>query len=179
VASAPSLVWLDAASLTHGMTSALAQVLVAFAAQLSPPQRRGRVVGTIQAGILAGILLARTVSGTVSAYLGWRPMFWPAAAVNLGLVIVLHRVLPRIPPVTSLPYLRALWSLKDPCQSYPQLRTSSLMGSATVRRLQRLLVDPCVPSCRTALRLWASSGLTFRAPGRGRRLERSCRRPPH
>jgi predicted MFS family arabinose efflux permease len=59
VASAPSLVWLDAASLTLGMTPVLAQVLVTFAAQLSPPQRRGRVVGTIQAGILAGILLAR------------------------------------------------------------------------------------------------------------------------
>jgi hypothetical protein len=53
-----------------GMTSVLAQVLVAFAAQLSPPQWRGRVVGSIQAGILAGILLAWTVSGTVTAYLG-------------------------------------------------------------------------------------------------------------
>jgi predicted MFS family arabinose efflux permease len=129
VASAPSLVWLDAASLSLGMTSVLAQVLVAFAAQLSPPQRRGRVVGTIQAGILAGILLARTVSGMVSAYFGWRQMYWLAAAVNLGLLIVLHRVLSRTPPVTSLPYLRALWSLKDLWHSYPQLRTSSLMGA--------------------------------------------------
>jgi predicted MFS family arabinose efflux permease len=129
LASAPSLVWLDAASLTLGMTSVLAQVLVAFAAQLSPPQLRGRIVGTIQAGILAGILLARTVSGTVSAYLGWRLMYWLAAAVNLGLLIVLHRVLPRTPPVTPLPYLRALWSLRDLWRSYPQLRTSSLMGA--------------------------------------------------
>jgi hypothetical protein len=55
-------------------------------------------------------------------------MYWLAAAVNLGLLIVLHRALPRAPPVTSLPYLRALWSLKDLWQSYPQLRTSSLMG---------------------------------------------------
>jgi MFS family permease len=68
VASAPSLLWLDAACLMLGMTSVLAQVLVAFAAQLSPPQWRGRVAGSIQAGILAGILLARTVSGTVTAY---------------------------------------------------------------------------------------------------------------
>src|ERR1700704_2198629 len=56
-------------------------------------------------------------------------MYWLAAAVNLGLLIVLHRVLPRTPPVTSLPYLRALWSLKDLWHSYPQLRTSSLMGA--------------------------------------------------
>jgi MFS family permease len=38
----------------------------------------------LQAGILAGILLARTVSGTVSAHFGWRLMFWLAAAMNLA-----------------------------------------------------------------------------------------------
>jgi predicted MFS family arabinose efflux permease len=126
---APSLVWLDVATLTLGISSVLAQVLVAFAAQLSPPQHRGRVVGTLQAGILAGILLARTVSGTVSAHLGWRLMFWLAAAMNLGLLVVLHRVLPRTPPATSLPYLHTLWSLRDLWQSYPQLRTSSFIGA--------------------------------------------------
>jgi predicted MFS family arabinose efflux permease len=57
LALAPSLVWLDIACLTLGMMSAAAQVLVALAAQLSPPQHRGRIVGTLQAGILAGILL--------------------------------------------------------------------------------------------------------------------------
>src|ERR1700726_5122700 len=56
-------------------------------------------------------------------------MYWLAAAMNLGLLVVLHRVLPRTPPVTSMPYLRALWSLKDLWQSYPQLRTSSLIGA--------------------------------------------------
>jgi predicted MFS family arabinose efflux permease len=56
-------------------------------------------------------------------------MFWLAAAVNLGLLIMLSRVLPRTPPVISLPYRRALWSLKDPWHGHPQLRTSSLIGA--------------------------------------------------
>jgi predicted MFS family arabinose efflux permease len=129
LALAPSLLWLDIASLTLGMMSAVAQVLVALAAQLSPPQHRGRIIGTLQAGILAGILLARTVSGTVSAHFGWRPMFWLAAAVNLGVLVVLRRVLPRTLPPASQPYLRVLRSLKDLWQSYPQLRTSSLIGA--------------------------------------------------
>ena len=103
LALAPSLAWLDIASLTLGMTSAVAQVLVALAAQLSPPQRRGRVIGTLQAGILAGILLARTVSGTVSAHFGWRPMFWLAAAINLGVLAVLHRALQQTPPPSPQP----------------------------------------------------------------------------
>src|SRR6202790_1393258 len=83
LALAPSLVWLDIASLTLGMMSAVAQVLVALAAQRRTPQHRARIVRTLQAGILGGILLARTVSGTVSAHFGWRPMFWLGAPVNL------------------------------------------------------------------------------------------------
>jgi predicted MFS family arabinose efflux permease len=129
LALAPSLVLLDIASLTLGMMSAVAQVLVALAAQLSPQQYRGRIIGTLQAGILAGILLARTVSGTVSAHFGWRPMFWLAAAVNLGVLVVLHRVLRRRPPPAPQSYPRLLRSLKDLWQSYAQLRTSSLIGA--------------------------------------------------
>jgi predicted MFS family arabinose efflux permease len=49
--------------------------------------------------------------------------------MHLGLLVVLHRVLPRTPPATSLPYRRVLWSLKDLWQSYPQLRTSSFIGA--------------------------------------------------
>jgi predicted MFS family arabinose efflux permease len=129
LALAPSLVWLDIASLTLGMMSAAAQVLVALAAQLSPPQYRGRIVGTLQAGILVGILLARTVSGTVSAHFGWRPMFWLAPAMNLGVLVVMYRALRRTPPPASQPYPCVLRSLKDLWQSYPQLRTSSLIGA--------------------------------------------------
>lgn len=129
LAVAPRIAWLDAASLAVGMSSVVAQVLVAFAGQLSPPPQRGRVVGTLQAGILTGILLARTVSGTVSAHLGWRAMFWLAAVANLCLLVVLTRVLPRAPAATSLSYGRALWSLKDLWRDHPQLRTSSSIGA--------------------------------------------------
>jgi len=129
LALAPSLVWLDIASLTLGMTSAVAQVLVVFAAQLSAPQQRGRVIGTLQAGIIAAILLARTLSGTVSAHFGWRLMFWLAAAMNLGALVVLHRLLRGTPPPAPQPYVRLVRSLKDLWRSYPQLRTSSLIGA--------------------------------------------------
>jgi predicted MFS family arabinose efflux permease len=129
LALAPSLVWLEVASLTLGMMSAVAQVLVALAAQFSPAQHRGRIVGTLQAGILAGILLARTVSGTVSAHFGWRPMFLLAAAMNLAVLVVLRRTLPRTPPPMPQPYPRVLRSLKHLWQSYSQLRTSSLIGA--------------------------------------------------
>jgi predicted MFS family arabinose efflux permease len=129
LAVAPSLAWLEIGSLAVGMSSVLAQVLVAFAAQLSPPQHRGRIVGTLQAGILAGILLARTVSGTVTAHLGWRLLFWLAAAANVAVLLLLSRTLPHAPAPASLSYRRTLWSLRDLWQRYPQLRTSSLIGA--------------------------------------------------
>jgi predicted MFS family arabinose efflux permease len=121
LALALSLVWLDVASLMLGMMSVVVQVLVALAGQLGPPQHRGRIVGTLQAGILAGIVLARTVS----EHVGWRPMLWLAAAMDLGVLVVLHRVLRRTPP----PHPRLLRSLKDLWRSYPELRTSSLIGA--------------------------------------------------
>jgi predicted MFS family arabinose efflux permease len=56
-------------------------------------------------------------------------MFWLAAAMNLGALVVLHRLLRGTPPPAPQPYVRVLRSLKDLWRSYPQLRTSSLIGA--------------------------------------------------
>jgi predicted MFS family arabinose efflux permease len=81
VAVAPSFYWLAAASLIVGIISITPQLLVPFAAHLAEPSERGRVVGIVMSGLLIGILAARTVSGVVGEYLGWRAMYWTAAAV--------------------------------------------------------------------------------------------------
>lgn len=49
-------------------------------------------------GLLAGILLARTVSGAVGEHFGWRPMFVLGAAAALALFAWLWRSLPRSRP---------------------------------------------------------------------------------
>ena len=46
--------------------SVAGQVMIPFAADLAPEERRGRVVARIMTGLLLGILLARTVSGLVA-----------------------------------------------------------------------------------------------------------------
>ena len=43
--------------------------------------------------MLIGVLLARVVSGYVGAHLGWRAMYWIAAALMLGLALVSHACL--------------------------------------------------------------------------------------
>lgn len=93
-----------------GLTSVGAQLLIPLAGDLADPEQRGQVVGTIASGVLIGILLSRTISGVVADLLGWRAIYVIAGAVAWGLALVLHRVLPTLPPRDHVPYGRLLLS---------------------------------------------------------------------
>lgn len=67
-----------------GSASTVVQVITAFAAATSPPGRRGRTVGVVTSGVVLGILLARTVSGSIAGLWGWRAVFIVAALVMLA-----------------------------------------------------------------------------------------------
>ncbi|SCF74201.1 MFS transporter [Streptomyces sp. Ncost-T10-10d] len=94
-----------------GFLAVVTQTLVAFAASLSAPDRRGRAVGLVTSGIVIGILLARTVSGALADLAGWRSVYLTSAALTLALTLSLHRVLPRrATPPTSMRYMQLLRS---------------------------------------------------------------------
>src|SRR5258705_330084 len=99
-------------SVLVGMTSMVAQILIPFAAYLAPPQERDKVVGTVTAGLLLGILLARTVSSLVAAAWGWRTIYLASAVLMIALSVLLTRTLPKRPPAHA--------------SSYPQLMVSTL-----------------------------------------------------
>ncbi|WET81952.1 MFS transporter [Amycolatopsis sp. QT-25] len=97
-----------------GVLAVVTQLLVAFAASLAEPAGRGRVVGLVTTGVVLGILLARTVSGTLADLAGWRAVYVASAAVTVLIAIVLYRVLPATAPARSMNYgrlLRSTWSL--------------------------------------------------------------------
>ena len=102
IALAPSLPLLALASALIGITSVVPHLVLPFAAQISAPEIRGRVVGTILGGLLIGILLARTASGLIGAAFGWRAVYWMAAALMASLGAVLSRQLPRSAPTIAL-----------------------------------------------------------------------------
>lgn len=102
---APNLIWLVITHFGMGMTGIAAQVIIPFAAQLTPASARGKVVGAIVGGLLIGILLARTVSGFVGAIWGWRAMYWIASGLMVVLAFTLSRVLPRHQPALQGSYL--------------------------------------------------------------------------
>ena len=95
VAAAPNGTVLLAGMGAVGLLAVVTQVLVAYAAALAPAAERGRVVGVITSGIIIGILLARTVSGTLSDLFGWRSVYVVSAAATLVIAVVLANVLPR------------------------------------------------------------------------------------
>lgn len=131
IALAPGITWLAVANLVLGLSSVSTHTLVAFAAALARPDKRGRTVGAVMSGLLIGILLARTVSGFVGAHIGWRGMFWIAAAVAAGLAIVLLRRLPADPPRPAPPYLTLLTSMASLFRELPVLREACLFGAVT------------------------------------------------
>jgi predicted MFS family arabinose efflux permease len=121
-ALAPNFVTLAVASVLVGVCATIAQQLVPLAADLAEASRRARAIGAVYIGSLLGILLARIVSGFVSQVFGWRAMFWLAACVTLAMAVILWKMLPRVPPRTSLPYGRLLGSMWDVWVRHPQLR---------------------------------------------------------
>jgi predicted MFS family arabinose efflux permease len=77
-----------------GLLAVVTQVLVAYSATLAAPSERGRVVGLVTSGVVTGILLARTVSGTMADLGGWRSVYLLSAGLTLILTGILMKVLP-------------------------------------------------------------------------------------
>jgi predicted MFS family arabinose efflux permease len=113
-AAAQNLWWLVISSFLVGLTAVSAQILIPFAADLSSAGEQGRTIGTMLSGVLLGILLARTVSGTVAQHLGWRTMYCLAAALVLIVAFILAVRLPHVDKSSHTTYgetMRAIWNI--------------------------------------------------------------------
>ena len=126
-AFAPSVSMLALASVCVGIGATITQIMVPLAADLANEEQRGRAVGVVFSGILAGILLARTVSGAIGQVLGWRLMFVIASIAALALGVMPYTSLPRIEPKTSQRYTVLLGSLFRLLAQHPSLRTACMI----------------------------------------------------
>src|ERR1700733_7639654 len=119
VATARNLIWVSIASFLVGACGAAVHVIVPFAAQLAPENSRGRVLGTVFSGLLIGILLARTFSGVVASFFGWRSVYAIAAVGMLALMLLLRARLPKVPPQRNLGWPALMRSLVDLVRNHP------------------------------------------------------------
>ncbi|GAT79323.1 MFS transporter [Streptomyces sp. F-3] len=107
---APALTPLVAAGTLVGLTTVAAQIVGPLAVGLVAADRRGAVVGALLSGSTCGMLLARTFSGTLGTWLGWRAPYLVAAALALLLAVALASALPAVrpdAPGSSVPALLA------------------------------------------------------------------------
>ena len=175
-----------AASLFIGLVSVAAQVLVPYAAHLSPDATRGRNVGNVMSGLLLGIMLARPVSSIVAEFMGWRTIFALSAAMIFVLALVLVKLLPIRQPVTTTQYSTLLSSMFLLLKTTPVLQRRAIYHSCVFgtfslfwTTVPLLLTSPIFQFSQKEVALFALVGVSgaVAAPVAGRLADRGWIRP--
>ena len=111
-----------------GLFSTVAQVLIPFAATLSKPENRGKIVGTLMSGMLLGILLGRTFAGAISTIADWHYVYWIATSIMAIVTLLLWISLPTYRNTININYFQLLWSIGSLYKQEPILRIRSLLA---------------------------------------------------
>ncbi|MEZ9131076.1 MFS transporter [Vibrio breoganii] len=127
--SASSLLALVVACFVIGLSANITQQLIPFAASLSTPESKGKVIGTLMTGLTIGILLSRTLSGFVGEQFGWRAVFIMSAAIAMIFGVLLYTFLPSNKPTSTMPYPKLVASMATLFKKHSVLRKSALTGS--------------------------------------------------
>ncbi|MFJ7244852.1 MFS transporter [Kitasatospora sp. NPDC098652] len=148
VAVAPSAPLLLAAMAAVGVLAVVAQVVVAHSASLAAPGDQGRVVGTVTSGIVVGILLARTVAGTIGDLAGWRAVYLASAVATGAMAFAVAAVLPperRGPAARRIRYLRLVGSVFTLFAEERVLRVRAVLALLTFTSVTVLLTPMVLP----------------------------------
>lgn len=127
---APALPPLVGASAVVGVTTVVAPIIGPMAAGLVADDRRGVVSGTLLSGSIGGMLLSRTVAGTIGDWWGWRAPYLTAAASVLLIAVVMARVLPMTRPRSRQRYPALLAESARLLRTEPDLRRSCFYQAA-------------------------------------------------
>ena len=174
------------ASLFIGLGSVAAQVLVPYAAHLSPDATRGRNVGNVMSGLLLGIMLARPVSSIVAEFMGWRAIFFLSAGLIFVLALVLAKLLPVRQPLTTTKYPALLVSMLDLLRTTPILRRRAIYHACVFgtfslfwTTVPLFLTSPIFHFSQKGVALFALVGVfgAVAAPVAGRLADRGWIRP--
>jgi predicted MFS family arabinose efflux permease len=117
-------------ALVIGVGSAVAQILVPYAAHMTPEAQRGRTVGKIQSGLMLGIMLARPASSLIADRAGWRTVFLISAGLTAILAAVIAWRLPPRRPERPIRYGALMASMGRLYRQTPVLRRRALYQAA-------------------------------------------------
>jgi predicted MFS family arabinose efflux permease len=130
VGMAPNAIVLFIGMALVGLLAVVIQVIVAYAATLATPAERGQTIGTIQSGVVSGILLARFASGALADIGGWRLVYLTSAVLMLVMAALLARALPRRQPqpLSGSSYAKLLRSTAALVVQEPVLRERAVFA---------------------------------------------------
>lgn len=111
-----------------GLTTIGGGILTPFVSEISPAASRGKVIGTIVSGMLIGILLSRTLSGFFAEYLGWRSIYFFAAACTLILSVALFYLLPAEQSKKKISYIPLIISVFRIAGNNKTISTTLMLG---------------------------------------------------
>lgn len=98
----PDLSLLYSMTLCASFFSIAAQVLIPFAATLSPVHKSAEIVGVLMSGLVMGILLARTFAGFISTVLSWHYVYLLSGLLTALFAVVMWQKLPTTVPNKAL-----------------------------------------------------------------------------
>lgn len=119
---------LEIASVLIGACSIVPQLILPLAANLSTDQNRGANIGMIMSGLLVGILASRAVSGSIGFWLGWRAVYYMAAAICLLLIGLMAKRFPKSYPAFNGTYKELMRSMFSYIKTQPALRETSIIN---------------------------------------------------
>jgi predicted MFS family arabinose efflux permease len=115
-----------------GFSAVAGQFLIPLAGDLARDDQRGRILGAVAAGIMIGLLIARSLSGLVAEHFGWRAVFIMAAVIMIVLAGILA---PRIPTLEARPkvsYGRLLAGLLRTITGNRTVQMTMLIGASAM-----------------------------------------------
>ncbi|HEY3855356.1 MAG TPA: MFS transporter [Verrucomicrobiae bacterium] len=112
-----------------GAGCSVIQVLIPSAAAMTPPERRGRVIGDIMSGLMIGILLSRPMGSFLSSFGGWKTYYFATTILMTGLAATLAFRLPVRRIASGASYARLIGSLWHLFRSEPVLRKRSFTAA--------------------------------------------------
>ncbi|MCZ4242527.1 MFS transporter [Pedobacter punctiformis] len=119
---------LEIASILIGACSIVPQLILPLAANLSTDENRGANIGMIMSGLLVGILASRAVSGSIGFWLGWRAVYYMAAAICLLLIGLMAKRFPQSYPTFKGNYKELMSSMFSYIKTQPVLRETSIIN---------------------------------------------------
>jgi predicted MFS family arabinose efflux permease len=156
MAFASDFKWFAAGSTLLGFFTIAPYLLPSYASKRVGPGQLGHMTAMLTTGVLMGILLARSGAGVIGEYLGWRVVYYLAAALMLVTAFLLPSIMDadENPQPTTEPF------------SYPALLTS--MGSVIARNPEVILSGAIQGlSFGLFLSIWLGLSLHLTSPAMG------------